>query len=257
MKNYNPNLHHRRSIRLKRYDYSQAGLYFITLCIQNRNLIFGHIENAEMKLNPFGEIAFNEWQNTSEIRDNIRLHEFIIMPDHMHGIIEIIFSKGQENDGTIHPFQSPSQTIGSIIRGYKISTIKKIKDYILSKEEASTGELQFAPILPQINIDAPIQPQKDPLALIEKIKYLNFKIWQRNYYESIIRKYGRTTIRPNLARKNHLIQITGELPLAPILPQQDHLNRFFSMIPLIPLHLNFPYIYLFALYRLIDLCPIQ
>ena len=92
MKNYNPNLHHRRSIRLKRYDYSQAGLYFITLCIQNRNLIFGHIENAEMKLNPFGEIAFNEWQNTSEIRDNIRLHEFIIMPDHMHGIIEIIFS---------------------------------------------------------------------------------------------------------------------------------------------------------------------
>ena len=142
MKNYNPNLHHRRSIRLKRYDYSQAGLYFITLCIQNRNLIFGHIENAEMKLNPFGEIAFN---------------------------------------------QSPSQTIGSIIRGYKISTIKKIKDYILSKEEASTGELQFAPILPQINIDAPIQPQKDPLALIEKIKYLNFKIWQRNYYESIIR----------------------------------------------------------------------
>jgi putative transposase len=177
MKNYNPNLHHRRSIRLKRYDYSQAGLYFITLCIQNRNLLFGHIENAEMKLNSFGEIAFKEWLNTAEIRDNIRLHEFIIMPDHMHGIIEIIFSKGQENNGTIQPFQSPSQTIGSIIRGYKISTIKKIKDYILSKEEASTGELQFAPI----------QPQKDPLALIEKIKYLNFKIWQRNYYESIIR----------------------------------------------------------------------
>ena len=220
MKNYNPNLHHRRSIRLKRYDYSQAGLYFITLCIQNRNLIFGHIENAEMKLNPFGEIAFNEWQNTSEIRDNIRLHEFIIMPDHMHGIIEIIFSKGQENDGTIHPFQSPSQTIGSIIRGYKISTIKKIKDLILSEEEASTGELQFAPIQPQIYNKAPILPQKDQItqitgelpfapilpqkdqiALTEKIKSLNFKIWQRNYYESIIRKYGRTTIRPNLARK--------------------------------------------------------
>ena len=197
MKNYNPNLHHRRSIRLKRYDYSQAGLYFITLCIQNRNLIFGHIENAELKLNPFGEIAFKEWQNTAEIRDNIRLHEFIIMPDHMHGIIEIIFSKGQENDRTIHPFQSPSQTIGSIIRGYKISTIKKIKDLILSIEEPRTGELQFAPILPKINNDAPIQPQKDHLAPIlpqkdllspiEKIKSLNYKIWQRNYYESIIR----------------------------------------------------------------------
>ncbi|MBK7008662.1 MAG: hypothetical protein IPH36_08535 [Saprospiraceae bacterium] len=221
MKNYNPNLHHRRSIRLKRYDYSQAGLYFITLCIQNRNLIFGHIENAELKLNPFGEIAFKEWQNTAEIRDNIRLHEFIIMPDHMHGIIEIIFSKGQENDRTIHPFQSPSQTIGSIIRGYKISTIKKIKDLILSIEEPRTGcirpkinndapiqpqkdhlapilpqkdhltqitgELQFAPILPKINNDAPIQPQKDLLSPIEKIKSLNYKIWQRNYYESIIR----------------------------------------------------------------------
>ena len=185
MKIYNPNLHHRRSIRLKRYDYSQAGLYFITLCLQNRNLIFGHIENAEMKLNPFGEIAFKEWQNTAEIRDNIRLHEFIIMPDHMHGIIEIIFSKGQKSDGTIHPFQSPSQTIGSIIRGYKISTIKKIKDLILSIDER-TGELQFAPILPQNDFSAPILPQKDLLAPIEKIKSLNYKIWQRNYYESII-----------------------------------------------------------------------
>lgn len=187
MKNYNPNLHHRRSIRLKRYDYSQAGLYFITLCIQNRNLIFGHIENAEMKLNPFGEIAFKEWQNTAEIRDNIRLHKFIIMPDHIHGIIEIIFSKGQKKDGAIHPFQSPSQTIGSIIRGYKISTIKKIKDLILSIEEARAGELLFAPIQPQKDFSAPIQPQKDQLTLIEKIKSLNYKIWQRNYYESIIR----------------------------------------------------------------------
>jgi REP element-mobilizing transposase RayT len=87
---YNPNIHHRRSIRLKGYDYSQNGLYFITICTQNREHLFGTITNGQMALNPMGEIAHNEWFKTASMRPNIRLHEFIVMPNHIHGIIEII-----------------------------------------------------------------------------------------------------------------------------------------------------------------------
>ena len=66
---YNPDIHHRRSIRLKGYDYAQAGLYFITICCEDKICLFGHIENGEMILNEYGEIAFNEWippRNTPE-----------------------------------------------------------------------------------------------------------------------------------------------------------------------------------------------
>jgi putative transposase len=63
MTKFNPAIHHRRSIRLKGYDYSQNGLYFITICCQNRICRFGHIENKKMILNEYGEIAYNEWEN--------------------------------------------------------------------------------------------------------------------------------------------------------------------------------------------------
>ena len=170
MNSYNPKKHHRRSIRLKGYDYSQEGLYFITICCQDRAHLFGEIAIGEMSLNKYGEIAQKEWQNTSVIRDNVVLHEFVVMPNHFHSIIEIKFQKGNNQIGK---FQSPSQTVGAIIRGYKIAAIKKIKDNILSPDEninGSKGELQFAPTAPT-----------------EKIKELDFKIWQRNYYEHIIR----------------------------------------------------------------------
>lgn len=89
MNNYNPQKHHRRSIRLQGYDYSQEGLYFITICCQDRAHLFGEIVNGEMILNSYGEIAQKEWQNTSVIRDNVVLHEFVVMPNHFHSIIEI------------------------------------------------------------------------------------------------------------------------------------------------------------------------
>jgi len=238
MNNYNPKYHHRRSIRLKGYDYTQEGLYFITLCIQDREHIFGEIKNGEMHLNAFGKIAEMEWHNTPIIRDNVALHEHIIMPNHMHGIIEITFQKS--NTPEIGAFKSPSQSIGSIIRGYKIATIKRIKDLIKNsnlednkgefkegdkkenykgefkkKENYSTGELQFAPtkipkgFAPTARF-APTKIPKGfaptarfaptkipegfaptarfaPTAEAKKIINLDFKIWQRNYYEHIIR----------------------------------------------------------------------
>ena len=91
---YDPNIHHRRSIRLRGYDYSQEGLYFITLCTQNRLHLFGKIVDDGQgtmicSLNEYGGIAEKEWIKTPEIRPNVRLDIFVIMPNHMHGIIEI------------------------------------------------------------------------------------------------------------------------------------------------------------------------
>lgn len=60
MSRYNPHIHHRKSIRLKGYDYAQAGLYFITICCQDRICRFGHVENGEMVLNEYGNIANDE-----------------------------------------------------------------------------------------------------------------------------------------------------------------------------------------------------
>ena len=78
---YNPAFHHRRSIRLKGYDYAQAGLYFITICCQNRIWRFGEIINGEMLLNEFGEIAYNEWIKLTERFPNFELDVFQIMPN--------------------------------------------------------------------------------------------------------------------------------------------------------------------------------
>lgn len=175
MSNYNQNKHHRRSIRLVGYDYSQAGLYFVTLVCQDRAQLFGDIKDGIMYLNEFGQIAADEWLHTQEVRNNVVLHEFVVMPNHIHGIIEIQYPK--ESSNIVGAFKSPSQTIGAIVRGYKIATIKRIKELGSKGENSksedskgeSKGELQFAPTTREI------------------IKSLEYKIWQRNYYEHIIR----------------------------------------------------------------------
>ena len=89
MNKYNPTLHHRRSIRLKGYDYSQAGLYFVTICCQDRICRFGKIENGEMVLNDFGQIAYDEWEKLPERYPNMFLDVFQIMPNHIHGVVAL------------------------------------------------------------------------------------------------------------------------------------------------------------------------
>jgi REP element-mobilizing transposase RayT len=83
-------IHNRRSVRLHEYDYSQKGLYFITICTCVRCLFFGDIVNGKMLLNEYGRIADNEWITTPNHRPYVIMHEYIVMPDHLHGIIEII-----------------------------------------------------------------------------------------------------------------------------------------------------------------------
>jgi REP element-mobilizing transposase RayT len=161
---YDSKIHHRRSIRLKNYDYSRAGAYFITICTHNRECLFGQIADGEMVLNNAGRIVSGEWRNTPVLRDNIELDEFFVMPNHIHGILMInqpcggVLPYAPTNeqslpDSGVLPyaptkFQSPSKTIGAIIRGYKSSVTK------------------------QINI---IRGQP------------GVPVWQRNYYERVIR----------------------------------------------------------------------
>lgn len=77
---FNPTIHRRKSIRLKGYDYSQAGLYFITVCTHNRVPLFGEIVDDQIQFNESGIVADEEWRKTEHIRSNIVLHEFVIMP---------------------------------------------------------------------------------------------------------------------------------------------------------------------------------
>ncbi len=84
---YNRDLHHRHSIRLKGYDYSQAGAYFVTICVHGRECLFGEIVDGAMQVNEFGRIAAAEWARTAEIRKEIELGDFVVMPNHFHGIL--------------------------------------------------------------------------------------------------------------------------------------------------------------------------
>ncbi len=77
------------STRLKGWDYTAAGLYFVTVCAKNRECFFGNVVNAEMCLSPIGEIVADEWQQTPRVRPYVELDEWIIMPNHVHGIIAI------------------------------------------------------------------------------------------------------------------------------------------------------------------------
>nr|VFJ94072.1 MAG: hypothetical protein BECKLFY1418B_GA0070995_10539 [Candidatus Kentron sp. LFY] len=87
---YDPKIHHRRSIRLRGYDYSRPETYFVTIRAQNRECLFGKIANGEMRSNDAGKIVAEEWRRTAAIRDEIELDEWVVMPNHVHGISIIV-----------------------------------------------------------------------------------------------------------------------------------------------------------------------
>lgn len=84
---YDPQRHRRRSIRLQGYDYSQAGAHFVTLCAWQGQCLFGQVITGCMRLNDIGVIVAEEWARTGDIRPNVTLGEFVVMPNHLHGII--------------------------------------------------------------------------------------------------------------------------------------------------------------------------
>ena len=166
---------------MKDYDYAQGGVYFVTICTQGRENLFGEIKGGEMRLNGIGEVVKSEWLKAPEMRPNVTLDEWIIMPNHIHGIITIddgrgtlsrarvegkgntgmrviekgtqVIKKGtQQRAPTVERFGKPvSNSIPTIVRMFKSSTTKKI------------NEMRGLPYSP---------------------------VWQRNYYEHIIRNEG-------------------------------------------------------------------
>jgi REP element-mobilizing transposase RayT len=84
---FDPEKHHRRSIRLRNYDYSQPGAYFVTICTYQKQSWFGEIKNGQIYLNQLGKIVADEWLKTCKIRPNFKLDEWVIMPNHVHLII--------------------------------------------------------------------------------------------------------------------------------------------------------------------------
>jgi REP element-mobilizing transposase RayT len=129
MKNY-PN---RKLNRLNGYDYSQDGYYFVTICTKNREHFFGEIKNAEMQLNEYGEFAKKCWLEIPIHFSHVILDEFIIMPNHIHGIL-IIENKnttnmvGNKNFCSL-PWQTKlSKSLSSVIRGFKIGVTKFFRE---------------------------------------------------------------------------------------------------------------------------------
>jgi REP element-mobilizing transposase RayT len=93
---FDPQKHHRRSIRLRGYDYTQPGAYFITIVTYQRQHLFGEVVSGEMQLNEMGQIAHDEWLKTAQLRSYVKMYEdeFIVMPNHVHGIIWIESGEG-------------------------------------------------------------------------------------------------------------------------------------------------------------------
>ena len=91
---YDARIHHRRSIRLPGYDYALPGAYFVTLCAFNRKCIFGRVVEDRMYENDCGKLAREQWFESAQIRQEFALDAFIVMPNHLHGILWILGPKG-------------------------------------------------------------------------------------------------------------------------------------------------------------------
>ncbi|MGQ9855011.1 MAG: transposase [Candidatus Oleimicrobiaceae bacterium] len=155
---YNPERHRRRSIRLRGYDYSQPGAYFLTVVAHERQCLFGTMVDEEIRLSEYGVIVREEWLRTAILRPRVVLDEFVIMPNHIHGIIVLSDDGGMgtlqrapttQRAPTVEQFGKPtSDSIPTIVRLFKSATTKRI------------NEMRGTPGTP---------------------------LWQRNYYEHVIR----------------------------------------------------------------------
>lgn len=162
---YNPEAHRRRSIRLKNYDYSRSGAYFVTVCTQKKECLFGEIVNGEMQLNNAGTMIGKWWNETAVKFSNIELDASVIMPNHFHAVVVIVGATLCGRPALCgHPVlqgQSPESgqphrvapTLGNIVDWFKTMTTN---EYIRNVRQHNW-------------------PRFDA------------KVWQRNYYEHIVR----------------------------------------------------------------------
>lgn len=190
---YDPDKHHRKSIRLKGYDYSRAGAYFVTICVQNRECLFGEIRNGKMLLNDFGKIIDHHWQKIPTHFENAALDEYVIMPNHFHGVLWLV------GDGNTANPENAITGITGITVGAKHS------GQPLSSEQndvaGNASPLQQRPNQrPNQRPDRPTGTTPGSLSAViqnftsitsRKINQIRKtpgkKLWQRNFHDRIIR----------------------------------------------------------------------
>jgi REP element-mobilizing transposase RayT len=143
---FDPQKHHRRSIRLKGYDYSQSGAYFVTIVVWQRECLLGEIVDGEMRLNEFGKIVERAWFDLPKHYPHVKLGTFCIMPNHVHAVIVLIETVVGAG---LRPAPAEARhPLSEIVRAFKSFSARRI------------NELRKSQGIP---------------------------VWQRNYYERIIR----------------------------------------------------------------------
>jgi putative transposase len=126
---YDQNVHHRHSIRLPDYDYSQPGAYFITLVTQGRERSFGEIQNDEMHLSKAGQIVWEIWKSLPARCPQIEVGTAIVMPDHFHGIVKILASVGAVHEPprrVTDQMERRRMTLPLVVGYLKMNTTKRI-----------------------------------------------------------------------------------------------------------------------------------
>ena len=171
---FDPQKHHRRSIRLQGYDYTQEGGYFVTIMAYQRECLLGEIVNSEMTLSKFGLVAKIQWDKLPKRFPNIELGPFVVMPNHVHGIIQIINESRRGAAGN-----------NDIRRGIA----KGLKDSDPGSSRYAPSH-EFGKMIPG-SIPAIIRSYKSSVAyrinLMRGTKGL--PVWPRNYYEHVIRDH--------------------------------------------------------------------
>ena len=218
--NYNPAIHHRQSIRLKGYDYSSAGAYFITAVLQHRRHLFGRVCEGGMQLSEAGKIAQRCWEEIPDHFPLTAVDEFVIMPDHMHGIV-IILREKPRGGVQLNAASKASLSIPLNDERLQLNAASKaslsipLNDERLQLNAASKASLSAPLNDERFPLNAPsktshtrkdnyfsiISPRKKTLSVIIRTYkaavtticrengIYEFQ-WQRNYHERIIRDEG-------------------------------------------------------------------
>lgn len=172
---YNPDIHHRRSIRLRNYDYSSAGAYFVTICTWNHECLLGDIVDGAIRLNDFGTLVDGCWQTITAYHNQVVLDAFVIMPNHIHGIITIVGAQ----------FIAPNSNIAA-----ELEIHQGAKGAINQGAKGAKGAINRAPTVGEM-----IRGFKARCThMINKIREnTGCPVWQRNYYERVLRNDNELT----------------------------------------------------------------
>jgi putative transposase len=178
--NYNPDVHHRHSIRLREYDYSTAGAYFVTVCTQEKERLFGEVIDGEMRLNDAGRMVERIWRELSERFPLVILDEFVIMPNHFHGII---FLSDRRGEPCVRPNEYIIRRGKPCVRPIQQGDHKNVDHK--EGDHRGTRENSLGRIMQALKSVTTVE-------YVRGVHHINWppfpgRLWQRDYFERIIR----------------------------------------------------------------------